>query len=170
MEAVTAVGEVVSLPGSNAAMPWIFRAMKEKDGKPMLGASGSTLGVRSPGGAGKPDIAPDAAGNVIPGTGGMSVSPSVRQLLDRLPPGLIPRRLKPLAPDAVGSNNIFVWRMGEGPFAAANITTRLALRPDPQDAGHGLIEPAGPMPLEEYVSALAATRDEWTVDEEVESS
>lgn len=147
-------------------MPRIYRAMKQDAGRPMLGASGSTLGVRTPGGAGRPDIEPDEEGHVWPATGGMSVSPSLRDLLARLPARMIPQRLRHLAPKAAGSNHVLVWRMGEGPFVAAPLTDRLALRPDPEDSSHGFVEPGRRMSLEAYAGAVAATRDEWVVDEE----
>lgn len=130
----------------------------------MLGSSSSTLGVRVPGGLGIPDIVPDSDGHVSPGTGGMSVSPSIRQL----PLRLIPRRLNSLVPGAIGNNNLFVWRTGEGPFAPGPVADRLVLRPDPRGPGHGFVEPAQRMPLEEYVLAIQATRDQWVVDEELE--
>jgi hypothetical protein len=143
--------------------------MKRDGDRPMLGASSSTLGVRTPGGAGIPDIMPDPDGNVAPGTGGMSVSPSVMDLVARLPPTFIPKRLRALVPDARGSNNVCVWRMGEGPFAPAPVTDRLSLRPDPADPGHGFLEPATTLALQQYVHAIVATRDSWVVDEEAEA-
>ena len=59
--------------------------------------------------------------------------------------------------------------MGEGPFAEAAVSGQLALRPDEAvDAkvAHGVIEPASVMLIQGYQTALAATRDEWTVDED----
>ena len=70
-------------------MPRVFRAMKQDSGKPLIGESSLTLGVRTAGDRGRLDIVPDVEGKVAPGTGGMSVSPSVRQLLDRLLPWVV---------------------------------------------------------------------------------
>jgi len=59
--------------------------------------------------------------------------------------------------------------MGEGPFTEATIYSRLTLRPDEAVDGriaHGVIVPASVMSIQGYQTALAATRDEWTVDED----
>jgi hypothetical protein len=37
----------------------------------------------------------------------------------------------------------------------------LQFRPDPDNTGHGFIEPARPMALAEYEQALAVTREKW---------
>jgi hypothetical protein len=55
--------------------------------------------------------------------------------------------------------------MGEGPFVEDQITSTLRLRPDPENANHGFIEPANPMAADEYVRAIQATRGLWVVDE-----
>jgi hypothetical protein len=149
-------------------MPRIFRIMKNDGGRPMLGSSSTTLGVRLPGSSSDPDIVPGPDGDVSPGTGGMSVSPSLTDLLERLPPTFIPKRLQPLVPDAAGSNNLTAWRMGQGSFVAAAVTELLALRPDPDEPQHGFVEPASLMALDEYVSALHVTQSAWVVDEEVQ--
>jgi len=73
--------------------------MKEADGKPTLGEEATDLGVRIP-----VDIEPDADGNVVPGSGGMFVSPQ----LTSLPPHRIPKRLYPLVPKATGKDFCFV--------------------------------------------------------------
>jgi hypothetical protein len=138
-------------------MPRVYRVMKRGDGKPALGASATTLGVRP-----STDITPDASGYVHPNSGGMSVSPSLRAL----PVFLLPRRLQALVPGAAGSNSHSVWRMGEGPFVAGAIAERLQLRPDPQNSSHGFVEPGGGMSLTEYQLALHATQDDWLIDEE----
>ena len=138
-------------------MPRVYRVMKRSDGKPALGATATTLGVRS-----SIDIAPDASGDVHPNNGGMSVSPSLRAL----PMFRVPRRLQALVPGAAGSNSHAVWRMGEGPFVAGVIAERLQFRPDPQNSSHGFIEPSDRMSLTEYELALHATQDDWLIDEE----
>jgi hypothetical protein len=137
-------------------MPRIYRVMKEDQGKPMVGASATTLGVRVP-----TDIAPDAAGDVHSATGGMSVSPSLRAL----PARLIPRRLRHMVPRAAGNDRLLVWSMGDGPFVQEPIAPRLQLRPDPHNSRHGLVEPDASMSLDDYRAALAATQNEWSVDE-----
>lgn len=122
---------------------------------PRVGSTGRTLGARVP-----HDISADAAGLVHPGTGGMSVAPTWRDL----PPHRIPRRLRHLAPEAAGNDADACWRMGEGPFAAGGVAEGLLLRPGRPT--HGTIEPAMPMTLGRYQAALATTRERWVVDEE----
>jgi hypothetical protein len=143
-------------------MPLIYRAMRADGDKPELGYSASSLGVRVPP-DGSPDITPDENGVVYPDSGGMSVAPSWR----RLPTHRIPKRLKSKAPDAIGSNSLFCWRMGDGPFLKEALTGDLALSPDAgEDPAHGVVEPARAMPMSAYQAAIGATREQWTVDEE----
>jgi hypothetical protein len=138
-------------------MPKVYRVMQEENGKPMLGESATTLGARVPG-----DIRPDAARRVRPGIGGMSVSPSLRDL----PIHRIPRRLQHLVPDAQGKDSNFVWIMGEGAFTASPVAGGLQLRLDPKNRRHGFVEPDAEMHLDDYSSALRATRSMWSIDEE----
>ena len=137
-------------------MPLIFRVMKKaQDDKPMIGPSATSLGVRVP-----KDIQPDKSGNVVPNTGGMSVSPA----LISLPALLVPRRLRHLVPGAQATgSNLCIWRMGSGPFEASQVAPGLALRPDKPN--HGTVQPDKPMPLHEYQDALVATRSQWVIDE-----
>jgi len=136
-------------------MAKIYRAMKKgDDDQPRLGRSSTSLGVRVP-----TDISPNRHGNVVPGTGGMSVAPS----FPALPALLIPKRLQHLAPKARGSSSNFVWTMGEGPFQESPIADRLQLRPD--SSIHGTVEPDQPMPLQTFEDALSATRASWMIDE-----
>src|SRR5579862_9016360 len=137
----------------NGRMPKIYRVMKKEDGRPALGESATTLGVRVA--STISDIPVDADGRVQPGTGGMSVSPSLRDL----PYRLIPRRLRRLVPRAVGNDSLFVWSMGGGAFADGAIAPGLQLRVDPKNENHGFVEPNALMTLEEYQFALSATRD-----------
>jgi len=130
--------------------------MKDADGKPIVGEGPTDLGVRVPA-----DIQPNTAGNVVPGTGGMSVAPSLADL----PTHRLPKRLQTLVPDARGVDTNIVWRLGEGDFVAGAVADGLQLRLDPNRARHGFVEPASPVALEEYRAALAATRDAWVVDE-----
>jgi hypothetical protein len=136
-------------------MPRIFRVMKKADGeRPLVGDSSTCLGVRVP-----TDIEPVADGSVHPGTGGMSVNPSLADC----PPHLVPKRLRHLMPEARGSERNFVWRMGEGPYVRGPVADGLDLRPD--RPGHGLVDPASPMSLDSYLAAIVVTRDRWDVDE-----
>lgn len=140
-------------------MPLVYRIMFADGDGPLVGADANRLGVRV--GGNRPDISVEPDGTVYPGTGGLSVSPNMQ----RLPPHLIPKRLRPIFPGARGSNSkptLIPWHMGEGEFAAGPVSDELELRPDPRypDA-HGLIEPARATSLPAYQAALAATRPLW---------
>lgn len=135
-------------------MPLIYRSMTPDGDRPKVGPTARTLGARVPA-----DI-PVQDGHVSPGTGGMSVTPSWRDLA----PHRIPRRLVHLAPSAHGSNNDFCWRMGEGPFEKGAVSEDLELRPDRPP--HGSVEPSATMTLDRYQAALAATQDQWQIDED----
>jgi hypothetical protein len=142
-------------------MPLIYRAMRADGAKPLVGPTAQTLGVRVP-----PDpnadieVGPD--GKVNPEGGGMSVAPAWRLL----PLHRIPKRLRPEVPGAVGSNSLHCWCMGAGPFTAGPVAAELLLRPDAgEQPRHGVVAPAREMPLSDYQDALAATREEWSIDE-----
>src|SRR5437762_184390 len=100
-------------------MPKIYRVMKSEDGRPALGSSATTLGIRI-----GIDIHPERDGRVGPGNGGMSVSPS----LDDLPVWLVPERLRGRVWGARGRNTLFVWSMGDGPFVSNPVAEGLQLR------------------------------------------
>jgi hypothetical protein len=140
-------------------MPLIYRSMLIDGNKPKVGGSATTLGVRVPP-AKDTDILAEADGTVLPKTGGMSVAPAWR----RLPIFRISKRLRDKIEGASGSRNAFCWRMGTGPFVPGPIALGLALNVDSEI--HGTVEPDSPMPLSEYQGKLAATRDEWVIDEE----
>jgi hypothetical protein len=53
--------------------------------------------------------------------------------------------------------------MGEGPFELSSLAAGLRLRPETDT--HGLVEPEAVVPLEQYQANLAATRDQWIIDE-----
>ena len=127
--------------------------------KPKVGPSKKTLGVQV-GMNPNDDVSPDADGNVAPGRGGMSVAPTWRAL----PPHRIPSRLRAKCPKALGNDSYVCWRMGSGPFESARFISCLQLRID--SVVHGTVEPDRMMPLERFQAALAATREEWIVDEE----
>lgn len=120
------------------------------------------LGVRPASAERAAEIATDANGNVHPHTGGMSVYSSLRVM----PARMVPKRLQPVIPFAAGSNNLNVWRMGDGPFVACEINRHLRLVIDPEDIHHGFVEPSAIMPFEDYVRALAETQALWVVSED----
>ncbi len=137
-----------------SAVPTIYRAMLPDGAYPKLGPSASTLGVRVP-----VDIGPDQNGDVHPGTHGMSVAPSLRDL----PVHRVPKRLKHLREGAAGSDSAKVWRHGEGAFAVAPVAPHLVLQPDRAD--HGTVAPDAVMPLAQYEAAITETRPGWVIDE-----
>jgi hypothetical protein len=131
-----------------------------RDGdKPRVGPTKKkTLGAQ-PGNGRHDDIAPDENGNVVPGTGGMSVSPNWRNL----PFFLIPKRLNSIIDKARGSNALCCWKMGDGQFASGSISDTLVLRKDRET--RGLVEPSRKMHLDQFQNALAETRPDWELDE-----
>ena len=137
-------------------MPKIHRVLKDTEGKPAVGDRPTDLGVRVPA-----DIQPNTVGVVAPGKGGMSVAPTPADL----PTHRLPKRLQNLVSDARGIDTNIVWCLGEGDFIDGAVANDLRLRLDPNGTRHGFVEPALPVPLEQYRRALAATRDAWVVDE-----
>jgi hypothetical protein len=120
------------------------------------------LGVRLPDPAkpeGTADIAPDTQDNVGPGGKGMSVAPGIEQL----PIERFPKRFRTLRPGARGSDTDRIWRHGTGTFERASVAQGLMLHPDQAD--HGVVEPAETMNVEQYEQALAATASDWVIDE-----
>ncbi len=140
-------------------MPRIYRAMFRDVDKPTVGPTKKTLGVQA-GASRDDDVSPDANGNVVPGAGGMSVAPAWRDL----PPHRIPRRLRPKCPEGAGQQQLCLLENGAGPFVNGRVHEHLQLRVD--SAVHGIVEPEMVLPLERFQSALAATREEWVIDEE----
>jgi hypothetical protein len=90
----------------------------------------------------------------------MSVAPAWRLL----PLHRVPRRLRHLLPQAHGKDEDACWKLSDGAFANGAIAQGLALRVDSQ--WHGLVEPEDEMTAEAFQKALAATREQWTVDED----
>lgn len=134
--------------------PQMFRVMQPEGDLPAVGNSRVMLGVV----VGLPpegDIMPDEAGNVKPGTGGMSVSPT----LGDLPFWRVPKRLKNRVPGARGKDVHKVYRLGSGPFAPSRVTPDLILHPD--RPGHGMVEPSVLCAIAEYEAHLATTRVLW---------
>jgi hypothetical protein len=133
--------------------------MTVDEGKPIVANSARGLGVRL--GAVPPnDIAIDDHGDVRPYEGGMSVAPSWRDLEVHR----IPKRLKRIVPDARGSNVDACWRFGVGSFDSGPLAAQLMLRKE--NDVHGYVEPDHVMAANDYVAALAATRNQWVIDEE----
>jgi hypothetical protein len=123
---------------------WLYRSMKAAaDGFPEVGATARTVGVR-PG----TDISVDSAGMVHSGTGGMSVTPDD-------PVGLPDHRRPPECGGGTGRDPVFrILRSALG--------SDLTYRPDPANpTGHGFVEPAKSMSIDDYQGALAATRTRW---------
>jgi hypothetical protein len=136
--------------------------MKDENGKPALGETATSLGVRVP-----KDITPDEDGIVHLGPHGMSVAPS----LETLPFMLIPRRLKHCVAGAIGSDNARIWKMGKGPWASESVAPDLRLELDPEKPEtHGLVSPDLSMPLPAYRAALATTQDSWFLVEEPQAT
>ena len=121
----------------------IFRAMKEDcDGKPRVGRSARTLGVRIEGKYS--DIPINEKGKVHPKKGGMSVTPNT---LERLPVFRLPKSLGGEGRDPVFS------------FQVVDLPSTLALRRDKPN--HALIEPSKCCLFEEYEQNLHGTREDW---------
>ena len=141
-------------------MPKIYRVMRAgEDGKPLTSAEKGipTLNVRVP-----IDIKPDATGEVQAGIKGMSVGPTFQST----PYFLVPSRLRNVykgLKSAAGDDLDTVFSHGEGPFIQDKVAKHLILRPDKPT--HGVVAPDSKMPLETYQAALAATRNDWNLDE-----
>lgn len=125
---------------------------------PAVGTDGNMLGARVPPHP-RADVLPDPDGNVGPIGKGLSVAPSLRVL----PQVLVPERLRNKRPGARGSNNLRVFRLGEGTFVRAPVGDSLELLPTSPE--HGVIQPVRTTPLSEYQKHLATTQTLWTVDE-----
>src|SRR5262245_14787333 len=124
-------------------MTQLFRAMKEDDqGYPEVGPSARTLGVRP-----SVDVpVGNLSDTVHPGQGGLSVSPD--------DPLSLPYFRRPPAWQGTGRDP--VWTI-----SAAELGPDLRFRPDPNNPGHGFVEPARPMTLAAYQHAIRATRLRW---------
>lgn len=117
----------------------------DEDGKPEIGNTARTLGVRTEGWG--RDIVVAASGYALPETGGVSVSPP--------PPENLPEHRRP--EEYGGTGNDPVWVLD-----TENLPSGLSYRPDPLDPeGHGFIEPEGPMHLDDYKALLSQSRDLW---------
>jgi hypothetical protein len=141
-------------------MPKIYRSMrKEDDDKPKVDATGKGLGVRVEPVNRVTDVDLDREGRVVLNGKGMSVAPGWRDL----PYFLIPQRLREKMPAARGSSRLHCFVMGHGAFQNAKITEELELRVD--SAKHGVVVPRALVSVDRFQADLAATRDEWSIDE-----
>lgn len=124
----------------------VLRAMKvDEDGEPKSGNTARTQGVRI--GGRRPDIVVAASGFVLPETGGVSVSPP--------PPENLPEHRRPDEYGGIGKDP--VWELDTD-----DLPPELVYRHDPKDPErHGFIELATPMHLDDYETALRATRRLW---------
>lgn len=153
--------ESPAIPELPQTPPRIYRAMqRDADGLPVVGSgSSSKLGARL-----GVDVRVDAAGNVMPDGGGMSVTPRWCDLDYRR----IPRRLRNLCPGASGNNSHACFTMGSGPFQRGSVAKGLELIPDYGQASvrHGVVAAAESVSFSEYQAWLEVTRDQWRVDEQ----
>lgn len=131
--------------------PVLFRAMTpQTNGRPMLARSPRALGVRvGPDG----DVAPDAAGKVHPGGGGMSVSPCS--------PWNIPVFRRP-----IGMGRGSSGKPGDRMYALSLESLRkrrelAAIVDAARPFEHAFVEPACATPLNDYERDLAATQGDW---------
>jgi hypothetical protein len=121
----------------------LFCSMKsDDDGLPVVGSMARTRGARP-----AIDIPVDGAGWVLPNSGGMLVAPN--------DPRNLPRHRRPPPFGGTGSDPVWATDMSA-------LSSSLTYRADPLNAlGHGFIEPAEPMTLQQFQNALEATRDSW---------
>lgn len=127
----------------------LYRAMiEDSNGQPLLGRSARALGIRTPTEVHPgsfPDVPATASNEIIqPGNGGLSTAPDD-------PMNLMPFR-RPLV--LRGSGKDPVWEIDTN-----DLGSELQYRQD--SPTHVLIEPARPMTLQEYESALNATVSRW---------
>lgn len=125
-------------------------------GRPILGHQGKMLGVRTDGA----DLPIEANDHVHPATGGLSVAPEWR----KLPAFLVPRRLVGKFARARGNNALSCFRLGELPFMPGQIGDELMI--DIDSPKHATIQPAFEMTISTFQDSLAATRDDWIIDED----
>ena len=127
-------------------MTRLFRGMKKGSrGRPEIGPGARTLGVR-PG----IDVVASSPGDPVrPGQGGLSVSPDS--------PMNLPSHRRP--PEYQGVGRDPVWSID-----TSELGPDLSYRPDPDKEGHGFVEPARVMTLDEYRGALGRTQDRWQED------
>ena len=126
----------------------VYRGMEPgSGGQPFVGRSTRRLGVRVP-----EDIAPNAAGEVRPGTGGMSVAPGTMWNLPNH------RRPRSMLNGSTGPAGDRVHAIDPSEL----MKQPLDVRPHPPgSARHANVEPSMQMSLRTYEDALARTRPSW---------
>jgi hypothetical protein len=135
--------------------PKMYRVMTPDGQRPKAARSARCLGVRVPPDKYR-DVEPDAEGRVGPLGKGMSVAPTIADLpFNRMSPRL--------RPDGRGKDEDRVFRLGTVAFNRMPVGNDLELAPNAPD--HGVVQPIRVMQLELYEMALAATRDDWIVEE-----
>lgn len=141
-------------------MPRVVRPMlSESDGLPVVGRRSKCLGIREP-----PDrfadVDVDATGYVLVNRKGLSVVDDWR----RLPGHLIPEHLDDGFNGACGKHmRIFVH--GDHGFDEGPVSTTLQLLHKLGSTTAGVVAPIVSLTLSEFQADLAATRDEWRIDE-----
>jgi hypothetical protein len=80
-------------------------------------------------------------------------------------PEVIPKRLKPLLPGAVGSSSIACYKHGTGTFTTGAVNNDLTLIMKPGSLQAGNVAPAQSIHCNQFQAALAATRAQWSIDE-----
>lgn len=130
---------------STSQQDYIYRAMREEDGRPKLGASSTTLGVRR-----DVDIDVDVDGMVdrpsfsTRGRNGVSSAPEILHL----PEFILPQQW------GGRNSNTTVWRIRKSLLGSALVAE--------QDAPHHVsIGPAHKMSFDEYLAAIQATAGQW---------
>lgn len=119
----------------------------DEDGRPQVGDTARTLGVRVEGK--RPDVVVAASGVVLSERGGMSVSPP--------PPENLQEHRRPEEYGGIGKDP--VWEI-ETDSLPSGLTYRQDLK-DPEI--HGFIEPTEPMQLDVYKALLNETKGRWEV-------
>lgn len=121
----------------------MFRTMRaDSDDYPLCDDTARSLGVRAR------DVGGIESGTIDPGCGGMSI------MLDH-PKHLQPHRRPPSLDGGVAKDPTFSISSDELP---RELTWRI---PDKKNQFHALIEPSGPMELDDYKRALCQTRKKW---------
>jgi hypothetical protein len=119
-----------------------YRTMRAgPDGSPLCGDSATRLGVRDR------DVVVDPGGFVQPKRGGMSVTPDD------------PRHLpEEFLPESLGG----LGRIPLYSVQGMQLRSEFAVRPDPQKPKtHAFVEPASPIPLEDFRAALCLSAPKW---------
>ncbi|MBL8819394.1 MAG: hypothetical protein JNL58_25405 [Planctomyces sp.] len=132
----------------------------DKDLLPVCGSNSKELGVRvAPNENADIDVTESSTVNL--NGRGMSVAQNWRAL----PGHLIPKRLISVFPGATGSNSLSCFRIGDGPFVNSSLNADLTLALKAGRTSMGNLVPATDMSVETFQAALAATREQWRIDE-----